>query len=310
MIERILACLAALSVLCAAAGCGRDVAGTDPSTDAPTEIGETAPAEQVEQEGQEEQVEQTRTDYVVRTDRMTFFLSKKDFREEDVRAIAAEVGSVMEDVRTYLGIPDAPGTGGGAECCLDSAYRDPNGQKRSWCDWEEGKLYCVSLTDFVHEYVHLVCETQEALVYHPGKFFSEGLAQSVSLRFHHGIATREYRFFRESPVSEDSDAEEHRTICGLLADNGFAYNAGNYNRAFAALLDRRWGIDKVDRNSDFYQYVVGPIFVDYCVGQLGGIEKFLSVYCDSVTVADVYGKTVEELVAEACAHNTAAFYRE
>ena len=97
-------------------------------------------------------------------------------------------------------------------------------------------------------------------------------------------------------------------ICDLLSDNGLAYNAENYNKAFVAILDKKYDVTKIDVNSDFYKYNIGQIFVDYCINQLGGLEKFVSVYCDSVTIADVYGKSVDELVIEACAYNTSTFY--
>lgn len=53
---------------------------------------------------------------------------------------------------------------------------------------------------------------------------------------------------------------------------------------------------------------MGHIFVDYCINNLGNIEKFISVYCDSITVAEVYGKPVDDLIINACAYNTAIFY--
>ena len=74
-------------------------------------------------------------------------------------------------------------------CCFDSTYRNKDGQKRSWCFWDEKKMYCISPDDFVHEYVHMISENNEDLVYHPSKLFSEGLAQYVSLNFYDGIAT-------------------------------------------------------------------------------------------------------------------------
>ena len=55
---------------------------------------------------------------------------------------------------------------------------------------------------------------------------------------------------------------------------------------------------------------IGHIFVDCCINQLGELEQFISVYCDSVTVADVYGKSVDELVIEACTYNTDTFYKD
>ena len=171
-------------------------------------------------------------------------------------------------------------------------------------------MYCISPDDFVHEYVHMISENNEDLVYHPSKLFSEGLAQYVSLNFYDGIASQQYTFFKEASVSKNSNEAEHQMICDLLLDNGLAYNAENYNKAFVAMLDKNYDVTKIDVNSDFYKYNIGHIFVDYCINQLGGLEKFVSVYCDRVTIADVYGKSVDDLVIEACAYNTSTFYKD
>ena len=76
-----------------------------------------------------------------------------------------------------------------------------------------------------------------------------------------------------------------------------------------AILDKNYDVTKIDVNSDFYKYNIGQIFVDYCINQLGGLEKFISVYCDSVTMVDVYGMSVDELVINACEYNTLLFYK-
>jgi hypothetical protein len=76
------------------------------------------------------------------------------------------------------------------------------------------------------------------------------------------------------------------------------------------IMTKRNHYTKIDVSSDFYKYNIGQIFVDYCINQLGGLEKFVSVYCDSVTIADVYGKSVDDLVIEACAYNTSTFYKD
>ena len=214
----------------------------------------------------------------------------------------------MADIRNYLKVNYSLEEAKETICYFDSTYRNKEGQKRSWCFWDEKKMYCISPDDFVHEYVHMISENNKDLVYHPSKLFSEGLAQYVSLNFYDGIATKQYAFFKEESVSQNSNASEHQMICDLLSDNGLAYNAENYNKAFVAILDKNYDVTKIDVNSDFYKYNIGQVFVDYCINQLGGFEQFISVYCDSVTIADVYGKSVDDLVIEACAYNTSTFY--
>ncbi len=59
----------------------------------------------------------------------------------------------------------------------------------------------------------------------------------------------------------------------------------------------------------FVKYYVGPVLVDYCVNQLGGVEKFMSVYCDSVSCEEIYGFSLEELIHEALDHNKRVFQK-
>ena len=300
MIKRIISFLLVLLALSFLYGCNQD----NRVEDEPTEI--TTGADKTESS----LIEQTESDYFISTDWMTFYFSKGDFKESDVEDIAEEAVSVMADVRNYLKVNYSLEEAKETICYFDSTYRNKDGQKRSWCFWDEKKMYCISLDDFVHEYVHMISENNEDLVYHPSKLFSEGLAQYVSLNFYDGVATKQYTFFKEESVSKNSNASEHQMICDLLSDNGLAYNAENYNKAFVAILDKNYDVTKIDVNSDFYKYNIGQIFVDYCINQLGGLEKFVSVYCDSVTIADVYGKSVDDLVIEACAYNTSTFYKD
>lgn len=300
MIKRIISFLLVLLALSFLYGCNQDNRVEDEPTEITTGADKTEPS----------LIEQTESDYFISTDWMTFYFSKGDFKESDVEDIAEEAVSVMADVRNYLNVNCTLEEAKETVCYFDSTYRNKDGQKRSWCFWDEKKMYCISLDDFVHEYVHMISENNEDLVYHPSKLFSEGLAQYVSLNFYDEIATKQYAFFKEESVSKNSNASEHQMICDLLSDNGLAYNAENYNKAFVAILDKNYDVTKIDVNSDFYKYNIGQIFVDYCINELGGLEKFISVYCDSVTVADVYGKSVDELVIEACAYNTATFYKD
>lgn len=300
MIRRIISILLILSVLSCFYGCNQNHPGKEESSEPTTMIEETEPSP----------IDQTESDYIIRTNWMTFCFSKKDFTESDIKDIVVEADSVMTDVRNYLKVNYTLEEAEGTVCYFDSTYRNKDGQKRSMCLWDEKKIYCISLDDFVHEYVHMISENNDDLVYHPNKLFSEGLAQYVSLNFYDGIATKRYAFFKEESVSKNSNLSEHRMICDLLSDNGLAYNAENYNKAFVAIIDKNNDVSKINVNSDFYKYNIGYIFVDYCINQLGGLEKFISVYCDSVTVTDVYGKSVDDLVIEACAYNTDTFFKD
>lgn len=298
MIKRTLTTLLVLAILSCLYGCNQDNRTKDEPIETTTDTIEAKP----------NPIEQTESDYILSTEWITFYFSKGDFNETEVANIAEEAISVMTDVRNYLKVNYTLEGAKETVCYFDSTYRNKDGQKRSWCFWDEKKMYCISLDDFIHEYVHMISESNEDLVYHPSKIFSEGLAQYVSLNFYDGIATKQYTFFKETPVSKNSNVAEHQMICELLSHNELAYNAENYNKAFVAMLDKNYDITKIDINNDFYKYNMGHIFVDYCINNLGNIEKFISVYCDSITVAEVYGKPVDDLIINACAYNTAIFY--
>lgn len=296
MIKRIFLILLVLIILSCLYGCNQD----NRVEDEPTDTDEIKPSS----------IEQTESDYIVSTDWMTFYFSKGDFKESDVANIVEEAVFVMTDVRNFLKVKYTLEEAKETVCYFDSTYRNKDGQKRSSCLGDEKKMYCISLDDFVHEYVHMISENNEDLVYHPSKLFSEGLAQYVSLNFYDGVATKQYTFFKEESVFKNSNAAEYQMICDLLSDNELAYNAENYNKAFVAMLDKNYDVTQIDVNSDFYKYNIGHIFVDYCVNNLGNVEKFISVYCDSITVTEVYGKSVEDIIIDACAYNTATFYND
>ena len=247
--------------------------------------------------------------YIVSTDWMKFYFFKNDFQKSDIPDIVNEIAFVMTDVRNYLDLNYTLKEAEETVCYFDSSYRNEKNEKRSMCFPYEKKMYCVSLDDFVHEYVHMISGNNIDLVYHPDDVFVEGLAQYVSLNFYDGIASKKYIYFKQSEVLKNSNVTEHKAICDLLSKNKISYNAKNYNRAFIAMLDKNYDISNINKKDDFYNYSIGYIFVDFCINKLGGIEKFISVYVDSVIFADVYGKKVDDIILEACDYNTAIFYK-
>ena len=298
MIKRLLSLFLILSGLFGVWGCASK----------PISNREEAPP--IPQNGQSETspIEQTDSNYIVRTDWMTFFFSKNDFQEADIMDIAGEAVLLMADIRSYLGVNYGLEEDEGTVCYFDSAYRDGNGQKRSMCFWDEKKMFCISPDAFVHEYVHMVSETHADLVYHPNALFSEGLAEYVSLHFLDEIASQPYTHFGQSEIATSSNASDHEAICTLLEKKNLPFFAKNYNKAVVAVADRYYGISHIDTKGDFYKYYVGYVFVDYCINHMGGINVFMAVYSDCVTAEDVYGKPADKLAMDACAFNTSFFY--
>ena len=246
--------------------------------------------------------------YIVQDDWITLCFSKEDFNENTASMITNEAKNVMKDIRNFLNINYTLEQAKDTICYFDSNYRF-EGQSRSRCFWEEKIMYCVVVDDFVHEYVHMISQNNSNLVYKPSKLFIEGLAEYVSLNFYNGIASKKYEHFMEKSVSKVSNELEHQQICDLLLSNGFEYNAPNYIKATVSIIYDLGGLSKLDPNSDFYQYSIGFIFVDYYIKQFGGIEKFMSVYCDNVIIRDISDKTIEELVLDACEYNSHLFYQ-
>ena len=168
-------------------------------------------------------------------------------------------------------------------------------------------IYCLSLYDFVHEYVHIVMENNTELVYVPAEIFREGFAQYVSLNFFDNISESSYSFFKEPPISKNSNEAEHNQISKLLTDNDLEYNAKNYTKAFVYLYSRNYDLSELDTSSDFYNYYVGYLLTEYCVNELGGLNRFISVYYDSITIEETYGKTLYEIINKACDNNEKLF---
>ncbi len=252
--------------------------------------------------------EETDRYYVVCTDWMKFNFSKDNFEKNKIIDIAREAFHVMEDVRNFLGVNYNEDEAKGSVCFFDSTCKY-NGQQRSHCDWNAREMYCVLVDDFIHEYVHMVCGNNKDLVYPPDALFSEGIAQYIALNFNNGIASENYSHFKERTVLKSSDTEEDKEICGLLKNNGYDYNASNYNKAVVALAYKNYDLPNLRQNTEFYKYYMGFVVADYCIHQLGGIEKFMLMYCDSIMISEVYGKNMSDIIIDACEYNVSRFYK-
>ncbi|MBR4933667.1 MAG: hypothetical protein IKZ03_04345, partial [Clostridia bacterium] len=127
------------------------------------------------------------------------------------------------------------------------------------------------------------------------------------LNFFDNISESSYSFFKEPPISKNSNEAEHNQISKLLTDNDLEYNAKNYTKAFVYLYSRNYDLSELDTSSDFYNYYVGYLLTEYCVNELGGLNRFISVYYDSITIEETYGKTLYEIINKACDNNEKLF---
>lgn len=245
--------------------------------------------------------------FSVSTEWMKFFFLKEDFNKEDIIPIVEEAICIMEDVRNFLNVNYTLVDAKETLCYFDSTYLY-NGENRSRCFWDERKMYCTSLSTFIHEYVHMVSNNNADIIYVPDTIMSEGLAEYIEVIFCDKIATKEYNFFARNSFMEISNPKEHNSVCNMLRINGLLYNEQNYNKAVVALVEKVYGISKLDKEGDFYKYYIGQVFVDYCINSIGNLEKFMTAYCDSITIEEIYGKSLDELIKKACDYNSSIFY--
>lgn len=238
--------------------------------------------------------------YIVRTEWMKFIFSRSDYQKEDVIPIVVEAVSLMADIRAYLGVYYTKDDAQGAVCYFNSAIIESfDGVFSSY----DQSLRCRNLSVFVHEYSHMVSVSSSDCFYKPSKLFTEGLATYVQYTFHYAVS-QEYQYFNEAPIYEWDDPE-HQYICDIIAQSGMEYNAENYKKATIVMMELYWG-GYSDERLD-YPYEIGQIFVEYCVEELGGMQKFMSAFGDYLKFEDIYGKTVEEVVKEARIWNLAQF---
>ena len=302
MTNRFISILLILLITVSFLGCSNNVQNQETSTQ------NTYSNENTKASTEDNRIEQTNSDYIIQAEWITFYFSKQDFDINEVPDIAFEANLIMSDIRNFLNVSYTSKEAIESICYFNSSYSDNSAPYRSICNYTEKKIYCVSLDDFVHEYVHLICGNNSSLVYQPNDIFIEGLASYIELNFHENIASTAYKYFQSPPMSKSSNQSEHREICNLLSNKGYTHNEKNYRKAFIALLDKSYDISKIDRDSDFYKYYIGYIFVEHCIENLGGIEKFMSVYEDSVTFYDIYEITVDELILKICNDNTRLFF--
>ena len=245
-------------------------------------------------------VEEDERWYFVRTEWMTFYFSRSDYQKEDVMPIVIEAVSLMADIRAYLGVYYTKDDAQGAVCYFNSSFDGSSDGKFFAYDQ---RLVCRDTVLFVHEYAHMVSISSSDCLYIPSGLFVEGLATYVTYTFQ-DITSQEYQYFVEREVYE-WEADAHQEICALIAQNGMEYNAENYRKATIALLEiwcDGYPEDRLD-----YPYEIGQIFVEYCIEELGGMQKFMRAFGDYLKFEDVYGKTVEEVVKEAREWNMAQF---
>lgn len=315
MVKRIFAALLAILILAGSIACNQASSdGNGTVTEDRISAGTTGTYTEVttaaETDSDEPKLPQERLYYVIQTDWMTLCFLKRNFTEAEIYPIAEEAIRVMADIRTYLGVSYSIEDARGTYCYFNPSYVNKAGEARSTCYHISKEMYCRSVGDFVHEYAHMVSLCSSDLLYPGNDLFCEGLAQYVGVNFDERIASGKYVYFsgpEEEIPSLEKLAEDERWICERIADLSLPFTEKNFEKAWVAYMDRTTDLSEIDQNSDFYKYYIGMVFVEYCIDNLGGVEKFMEVFSDSVTFSEVYGKPLDGIVADALKYNTEFF---
>ena len=249
-------------------------------------------------------IEEDGSYFIVQTEWMTFYFSKKEYPRTIVLDIVTEAVSVMSDIRAFLGVNYTLENAEGAKCYFDNTI-EYNGERLSYFDTNQDMIMCQGISVITHEYAHMVSMSSLDYLYRPSTYFIEGLAMYVGMNFPYNIASREYRFFSNTGFNAK---EPSQIIYNLLQENKMEITAMNYKKAYVAWWCTQNDISKIDPKDDFYEYDIGSVFVDYCINQLGGVNKFMSAFNDSVRFSNVYGKSAEEVLEDALAYNMSLFY--
>ncbi len=252
--------------------------------------------------------------YMIQTDWMTLCFLKKSFQEEEAHSIAEEAVRAMADVRAYLGDGYSLEDAKDCYCYFNPYYLNKAGEARSTCYDISREMFCRSVGDFVHEYAHMVSLCSSDLLYRGDDLFCEGLAQYIGVNFDERIASDKYIYFSEPEEAEEVKIpsleklpEDERWIFQRIIDRSLPCTEKNFQKAWVAYMDRTTDLSEIDKNSDFYKYYIGMVFVEYCIDNLGGVERFMAAFNDTVIFSEIYGKTVDGIVADALKYNTEFF---
>ncbi len=224
--------------------------------------------------------------------------------EENSEAICNEGDRIAKEINDYLGWTMSADTN--PKCVFDNQHIY-EGSIRS--EYKEQVMYCANYCDFVHEYVHLICDVNGQVQYPPESMVREGFATYIELIWQTEIAKEEYEYLQtDVRINRSSDPNENVQIETMLEMNEMEITPENYRRAFVQLAYERAG-EKLPYLVDdsFVDYWIGPILVDFLITQQGGLEPFLGFYCESERAQAIYGRPLEKLVLAALRYNDSLF---
>ncbi len=229
-----------------------------------------------------------------------------EFEQEtaDRQAICNEGDRIAQEINDYLGwtidLDKTP------KCVFDNQHIY-QGSVRS--EYKEQVMYCANKSDFVHEYVHLICDVSGKAEYPPESMVREGFATYIESVWQTEISEGEYKHLQtDVKINRSSDPTENAQVEAMLEMNEMEITPENYRRAFVQLAYEKAG-DKLPYLVDdsFVDYWIGPILVDFLITRQGGLEPFLGFYCESERAQAIYGRPLDKLVLAALRYNDSLF---
>ncbi len=232
------------------------------------------------------------------------YIFKNNESTEKQKKIIKEAESAILEVNQIFGIELTEKF----DCVFDKNCKKSNGENRSHASYDDRTIYCNSYTDFVHEYIHMLLYLFPDRIYEPDEILVEGTATYFSSVWDEKYGST-YNYLYDGSFERSSIPSEDAALCKMLEEKKLPLNKRNYFKAFVASTIRIVGADKYQTigNKDFIKYRIGSITVEYLVTECGGVEKFLSVYFDSIRITEVYTKSLNGVIIDALNWNVASF---
>lgn len=238
---------------------------------------------------------------------MIYCFNLKDFTIQEAEMLLADAEALSGALCVWLDVDasDMVSTDGKkATCYFDSSFRMDDGQKRSQADTRNRKIYCVTPSDYVHEYVHLVTDCSQRQISLPSNLMLEGLATYIGFTWQDTVIDTVYAGIPPAKAGGlSTDPTEKAAMEQMLADASLELTPLNVYRVGVAYSCKVFGMDQVldteTENPDFYHYRVGCILIDYLMKQSGGKEDVMALYFDAMRAEELYGVTIDELIGRA-----------
>ena len=132
---------------------------------------------------------------IMESDTMIFQFHTSDFSREEAEALFTDATALSKDLCTWLDLKAEDILTSDGEkpiCYFYSKFTREDGVSRSWANWQQRKIYCVDPNDFAHEYIHLLVQCSNRLLYTPDNLLIEGLATYIGFTWQDALEKEDY----------------------------------------------------------------------------------------------------------------------